>query len=182
MYNFTPFDTAVRETEEWFKRELSGIRTGRATTALLDAVRVNAYGSKMSLNQVATVGVEDARTVRVALWDRSLLGAVETAIRDANLGVSVASDESGVRVGFPELTQETRQNLLKLAKTRHEEARVAVRQEREKVWSDVQEKEKAGALSEDDKFRLKEELQERVDRANKVFDDLYEKKEKEIAS
>ncbi len=181
-YNFSGFKDRIKEATEHFTKELSGVRTGRATPTLLDGVVVESYGSRMPIYQVANIGTEDARTLRISPWDATLTKAIEKAITEANLGISASVDERGLRVFFPELTEERRTSLIKIAKDRLEDARVALRQEREKTWKDIQEKEKAGDMSEDDKFRSKEEMEKLVAEANKMFDAMLEKKEAEIRS
>lgn len=162
-------------------KELSGVRTGRAAPAILDGVQIESYGTRVPLNNVANIAIEDARTLRIAPWDMSQAKEIEKAITVANLGVSVGTDERGVRVFFPELTGERRVALLKLAKERVEEARIALRTARDEVWSDIQKLEKDGLMPEDDKFRAKEDMQKRVDDANQKFNEALERKEKEIA-
>ena len=136
----------------------------------------------MPVNQVATVSIEDARTLRVSPWDMSLAKEIEKAIGNASLGLSVGADEKGVRVFFPELTGERRIALVKLAKEKVEESRIALRGARDEVWSDIQKQEKEGTLTEDEKFRFKDDMQKRVDAANEAFDGMLERKEKEISS
>lgn len=182
MYNFTSFRQHLADTIEHLKGELASVRSGRAAPALLDGVRVTAYGSPMPLNQVAGVHAEDAKTVRVNPWDAGLVKAIEKAITDANLGVSVGSDESGVRVIFPELTGERREELVRVVGKKLEEARIAVRQLREQTWNDIQKKEKEGELSEDEKFRAKDEMQKLVDGANESLDEIAKRKESELRS
>ena len=167
--------------EEWLKRELSSIRTGRATPAILDNIKVEAYGSDMQMSGVASISVEDARMLRVTPWDASLGKAIEKAIVASDLGLSVAVDDKGVRVMFPELTSDRRTTFLKVAKQKLEDARVTLRAEREKVLKDIEAQEKAGSMGEDDKFRFKTELQKMVDEVNSAMDALLAKKEKEIA-
>ena len=136
----------------------------------------------MPISQVASLSTEDARTLRITPWDASQVKEIERAITLANLGVSSAVDDKGLRVFFPELTSERREQLLKISKQKLEEARVALRGERDKVWSDIQAKEKDGKLSEDEKFRAKDEMQKLVDEGNKKLEELAERKEKEISS
>jgi ribosome recycling factor len=181
-YDFKPFEKRIKEIEDKLGRELAGIRTGRATPAILDGVMIESYGTRMAMTQVANLSVEDARTLRVAPWDMSNAKEIEKAITMANLGLSVALDERGVRVSFPELTSERRVQLIKLAKEKVEEIRTSLRSARDDVWSDIQKKEKDGTMPEDDKFRAKDEMQKRVDAANKGFDAALERKEKEIAA
>jgi ribosome recycling factor len=181
-YNFTDLKNKIKQTEEWLKKEFSSIRTGRATPNLLDSVLVEAYGSKMAINQVAAVTTEDARTVRVSPYDIGQTKAIEKAIGMANLGVSAVGDEKGVRVMFPELTAERREALIKVAKQKLEDARVSLRKERDHVWNDIQKKEKDGGVTEDEKFRLKNDMQKMIDETNKKLDESLAKKEKEITS
>lgn len=179
-YDFKAFDTKLADAKEWLQREFGAVRTGRATPALLDMVRVDSYGARVPLTQVGSVGNEDPRTLRVTLWDKNQIKVVEKAIVDANLGVSVSSDDKGVRVTFPELTSERRTQLLKLAKAKLEEARVAIRKARDEVMKDIDVREKSGEMGEDERFRMKEDVQKRVDGANKDLDLILTRKEAEI--
>ncbi len=179
-YDFKDLKTGIKSVEEWLKAEFSGIRTGRATPAILDSVMVEAYGSLMPINQVGSISVEDARMMRVTPWDMSLAKPVEKAIMLADLGLSLAVDEKGVRVSFPDLTSDRRASLIKLAKQKLEDARITLRGEREKTIKDIERREKEGEISEDEKFRLKTELQKYIDEAGSVLEGLFAKKEKEI--
>ena len=179
-YDFSDFKTQITNIEEWLKKEFSGLRTGRATITLLDGVLVEAYGSKMPLNQSANISVEDPRTLRIVPWDKSLIGAVEKGIAVADLGISTASDGEGVRVIFPELTTENRQKLVKVAKNKVEEAKISIRNERSEVMKEIETAQKNGEMSEDDAKRDKDNAQKLVDDANKKMDDLGKQKEQEI--
>lgn len=181
-YDFKAFDKKIKDIEERLGKELSAVRTGRAGPAILDGVQVESYGTRMPINQVANISVEDARTLRIAPWDAAQSKEIEKAITLANLGLSVGMDEKGVRVFFPELTAERRAQLLKLAKEKVEEMKTSLRVARDEVWSDIQAQERDGKMSEDDKFRTKEEMQKRVDAANKKFEEALARKEKEISS
>lgn len=181
-YDFKPFEKRITEIQERLARELSSIRTGRATPAVLDGVQVEAYGARMPINQLAGITVEDARTILIAPWNAADGKEIEKAITVANLGLSVAAVEKGVRVSFPELTSERRVSLMKIAKEKLEETRKSLRSARDDVWSDIQTQEKEGTMGEDEKFRLKEEMQKRVDAANKEFEHMLERKEAEISS
>lgn len=181
-YDLNPFKTKANESLEWLKKEFGGLRTGRATPAILDTVKVESYGSFMPISQVAAISVEDARSLRIAPWDSTVIKEIEKAIMLANLGVSTSVDDKGVRVSFPELTSETRSLLMKTAKAKLEEARVSLRQERDKVMNDVKAKEKASALTEDDRFRIEKDVQKIIDDSHKKLEELLEKKEKEISS
>ena len=136
----------------------------------------------MPVNQLATISVEDPRTLRISPWNMGDSKEVERALVSANLGLSVGADDKGIRVFFPELTSERRDMLMKLAKEKLEETRKALRSAREDVQSDIEAREKAKEYGEDEKFRYKDEMQKRVDAANKKFDEQLDKKEKEISS
>jgi ribosome recycling factor len=177
-YDLNQFKKIGVEKVEWLKNELQGLRTGRATPALLDSVTVDVYGSRMKLSQVAAITVEDARTLYVNPWDKGQVKDIEKAITVADLGISAGSDEKGVRVSFPELTAERRQQLMKLVRAKLEEARVQLKTARAKAITDT---EKSGA-SEDEQKRLKNEIQKIVDDTNKLLEEAAEKKEKELAA
>ncbi len=173
-------DKKLKETEQWLQQEYAGIRTGQASPLLLDKIKVESYGARVPLQQIGTIGVEDARTLRVSIWDASTVGAAEEAIREADLGVSVSSDSTGLRVIFPELTAERREQLLKLAKSKLEEARIGVRSSRDEAMKSFEKAEKDGDISEDEKYAQKESVQEKVDAANKRLESLYTQKETEL--
>lgn len=181
-YNFSQFKQGAEGTLEWLRREYTGIRSGQANPGILDSVRVEMYGSKMPINQLATVLGEGAKSLRITPWDKGALKLIDTAIREANLGVSVSVDDQGLRVNFPDLTEDRRQGLLKLAKQKLEEARVRIRSERERVHSELDKGEKDGNLGKDEVFRSKQELQKLVDEFNKKLEETFDKKEAEIKS
>jgi ribosome recycling factor len=181
-YNFSPFKARVADIEEWLKKEFSLLRTGRATSTILDSITVDSYGSQSPIAHVGTVSMEDARTLRISPWDKSQMKAIEGAINKANIGLSVTSDDAGLRVIFPELTGERRAQIIKLLKDKLEDARISLRKEREAVISDAKQMEKDGELSEDDARGTKEELQRHVDAANARFEALALTKEKDINS
>lgn len=179
-YDFKPLEAKLSSAKDWIVREYQGLRTGRATPAILDSIQVSAYGSLMPLKQVATIGVEDARSLRVQAFDPGIIKDIERAIQAADLGVGIGSDAAGVRVTFPELTGERRVELVKLAKGKLEDARTTVRSAREDCWKDIQDQEKEGTLTEDDKFRLKDEMQKKVDDMNGELEKVFDKKEAEM--
>jgi ribosome recycling factor len=182
MYDFTKFKNKTKEIEEWLKKEFAGIRTGRAAISLLDNVLVESYGSKVPLSSVGNLSVEDARMIRISPWDASSVKEIEKALISSGLGVSVALDDKGVRVSFPELTAERRVEIVKHAKEKLEQSKVSIRMAREDVHKDIQGKEKVGGFGKDDVTRFKNDLQKLVDAANKNLEDLFTKKEKEIVS
>lgn len=182
QYNFAPLKKHLQSVEEYLSRELSSIRTSRANPSILDSVRVEAYGADSPIREVASITNEDPRTIRITPWDQSLLKSIEKAIVVANLGVSVAVDDRGVRVSFPELTSDRRVEIVKMAKDKLEQAKIQVRKHRDDTNTDIDKQEKAGGMGEDEKFRFKTEMQKIVDEANKKLQSMMEKKEKEILS
>lgn len=181
MHDLSGFKAKVRAVEDWLKRELASVRTGRATPAILDSVMVKAYGGeRLPVSHIASIAVEDARTLRVTPWDKGQIKELDSAIAMANLGVSVAADNAGLRVIFPSLTEENRETLIKLAHKKLEEARISLRREREEVWNQIQAAEKAGKISEDAKFKSKNELQKMVDEGNANLEKLVTAKETEV--
>lgn len=179
-YNFAKLKEEVLEIENWLKKEFSNIRTGLASIAILDNVKVESYGNLTPVNQIASLTVEDAKTIRIAPWDLSQIKNIEKALIQSSLGMSVATDGKGLRLFFPELTNERRQTFIKVAKDKLEQSKVSLRLERDKIWGDIQSKEKDNDISEDEKFQLKNEMQKIIDETGKVLITLFEKKEKEI--
>jgi ribosome recycling factor len=165
---------------EALKHDLGGLRTGRATTALLDPVHVEVYGSNMPLNQVATVSVPEPRMLSVQVWDRGNIGAVEKAIRNADLGINPIVDGQTIRLPIPDMTEERRKELAKLAHQYAEKARIAVRNVRRDGMDHLKQDEKKHEISEDERKRLEHEVQKLTDDTIKEIDDLAHGKEKEI--
>lgn len=179
-YNFSEFQKKLDGVKDWLKTEYMTIRTGQATPAILDGVKVEAYGSLMPLNQVAHIGVEGGQTLRVAPWDAGQIKAIEKAIRDADLGLSVTVDGAGLRVIFPELTGERREQLKKVIGQKREDAFVSTRSAREEVWDDLQKQKKCGDISEDDMYRFKEQMEEMVKKVQRELKEIEDKKVIEI--
>jgi len=165
---------------EALRREFGGLRTGRASAHLLDPVVVKAYGSDMPLLQVGTVNVPEPRMITVQVWDRGLVQAVEKAIREANLGVNPQSDGQLVRLPIPELSQERRQEMTKIAHKYAEQGRVAVRNVRRDGMETLKKMEKDGKISEDEHRRHTDEVQKLTDDHTKKVDEALAQKEKEI--
>jgi len=163
-----------------FKQELSGLRTGRATTAMLDPVQVEAYGTHMPLNQLATVSVPEPRLISVQVWDRSMVHAVEKAIINANLGLSPATEGQVLRLRIPELNEERRKELVKVAHKYAEAARVAVRHVRRDGLDVLKKLEKDHKISKDDHDRDAEQVQKTTDQSISEIDHMLSAKEKEI--
>src|SRR3954471_7766805 len=165
---------------EAYKHDLAGLRTGRASTALLDPVQVEVYGSSMPLNQVATVSVPEPRMLSVQVWDRSNVGPVEKAIRSAGLGLNPITDGQMVRLPIPELTEERRKELAQLVGQYAEKTRIAVRNVRRDGMDHLKADEKKHEISEDERKRLEQEVQKLTDETIKEIDELAHAKEKEI--
>jgi ribosome recycling factor len=179
-YDFSQLQKQKEAITEWLKAEYRSIQTGRATPQVLDLVHIDMYGSRTPVAHVGSITIEDPRTIRVAPWDKTVVSAIEKAINEADLGLSVSSDAEGLRVHFPALTTETRSKLVKLLKDRLEEARVRVRSMREDTNKDIDAREKDGEYGEDEKRKYREETQKHVDGANAQLEELFQKKEKEV--
>ena len=179
-YNKQDLDRRMHGALEVFKHDLAGLRTGRASTALLDPIHVEVYGANMPLNQVATVSVPEARMITVQVWDRSNVGPVEKAIRSAGLGLNPVTDGQLVRLPIPELTEERRKELAKLVGQYAEKARIAVRNVRRDGMDHLKQDEKKHLISEDEHKRLEHEVQKFTDDTIKEIDELAHAKEKEI--
>jgi len=162
------------------KQEFSGLRTGRASANLLEPVQVDAYGQHMPLNQVATVSVPEARMLSVQVWDRGMVAAVEKAIRDSNLGLNPVTEGQVLRIRIPELNEQRRKELVKVAHKYAEEARVAVRHVRRDGIDTLKKLVKDKVLSEDDQKRHEGEVQKATDKAVSEIDQSLAAKEKEI--
>ena len=163
-----------------FKSDLASLRTGRASSNLLDVVQVEAYGSKMPLNQVANVTVPEPRMISVSVWDKQMVGAVDKGIREANLGFNPIVDGQNLRIPLPELNEERRKELVKVAHTYAENAKVAVCHVRRDGMDDLKKAEKDGDISQDDQRRDSDRVQKMTDDVIVEVDRLLAEKEKEI--
>ncbi len=179
-YNFADVKQKKSDILEWLANEYRSIQTGRATPQVLDLVHIDLYGARTPIAHTGSINIEDPRTLRVAPWDKSVIGQMEKAINEADLGLSVSSDDQGLRVHFPALTTETRQKLVKILKERLEDARVRVRALREETNKDIDAQAKEGNYGEDDRVRFRDEMQSIVDAANGELEALFDKKEKEV--
>lgn len=179
-YDFSSVTTNKNTILDWLKSEYRSIQTGRATPQVLDLVHIDMYGSRTPLAHASSITIEDPRTIRVAPWDKSIIGHMEKAINDADLGLSVSSDAEGLRVHFPSLTTETRTKLVKLLKDRLEDARVRVRALREETNKAIDQEAKDGAYGEDEQRKYRDEMQKIVDSTNLELEALFQKKETEV--
>ncbi len=165
---------------EALRREFAGLRTGRASAALLEPLTVEAYGNKMPINQVGTIGVPDPRMLTVQVWDQSQVGAVERAIRDSGLGLNPQTEGNLIRVPIPQLTEERRVELTKVANKYAEQARVAVRNVRRDGIERFRKKEREGEISQDEQRAWSAEIQQLTDATVATIDDALSSKETEI--
>ncbi len=163
-----------------FKHDLAALRTGRASANVLDPVHVEAYGSRMPINQVATVTVPEARMIAVNVWDKALVSAVDRAIRESNLGLNPITDGTNLRIPIPELNEERRKSLAKLAHGYAENSKVAVRHVRRDGMDELRRKEKDHLVGEDDARRLSDRVQKMTDETIAEVDKLLAAKEEEI--
>ncbi len=180
-YSSEDLENKLQAVVKWLHNEYKTIRTGQANPALLDAVKVDSYGTLLTITQVSNVSVEDARTLRVIPWDTSQISEIEQSILKSDLGVSVTVDDAGLRVIFPELTSERRVSLLKLSKNKLEESRVSVRAIRDDFMKIIDNMAKHGEISEDEKFSLRDEVQDKIDNLNKILEGVFSDKEKELS-
>ncbi|WP_274629160.1 ribosome recycling factor [Arvimicrobium flavum] len=163
-----------------FKHDIASLRTGRASSNLLDPIQVTAYGSSMPINQVATVSVPEPRMISVSVWDKQMVGAVDRAIREANLGFNPIMDGTTLRIPLPELNEQRRKELVKIAHTYAENARVAVRHVRRDGMEILKKAEKDGTISQDDHRAQHDRVQKMTDDMISTVDSLLSEKEAEI--
>lgn len=179
-YDKVDLERRMKGAVESLAGDLAGLRTGRASANLLDPVTVTVYGSQMPLNQVASVSVPEPRMISVQVWDKSNVGPVEKAIRSAGLGLNPINDGTTLRLPIPDLTEERRKELAKLASSYAEKARVAIRNVRRDGMDSLKVDENKKEISEDDRKRLETELQKLTDEQIKSVDEEFARKEKDI--
>lgn len=170
----------MEKSIEALRREFTAVRTGKASPALLDMVRVDAYGSKMPINQVATVSAPEPRMLIVQPWDKSLMGAIEKGIQMAELGLNPANDGNVIRVPIPALTEERRKEMVRMLHKLAEEGRVAIRHVRQEANKELKRKQQAHELSEDDAHRQMDEVQKLTDSYIQKVEELLKSKEQEV--
>ncbi len=170
----------MKKSLETLQHELASIRTGKATTALLDNIKVDAYGQLSPLKQVGNVGVIDSKTLSVQVWDRALVPVVEKAIREAGMGLNPAAEGQTIRVPIPPLTEDRRKEYVKLVKKIAEDGKVALRNIRRDSIQSIEKAEKEKVITEDDKNRGKKDADALTQRYEKMIEDSIQRKEKEI--
>jgi|SRR3989344_6378260 len=165
---------------EYFKSEIAGLRTGRATPALVDDLEVDYYGSKTPLKAIASISAPEPRQLVVQPWDKNAVQAIEKAIQTSSLGLNPVVDRDSIRLTIPALTEERRKEMVKLLGRYTEDARIHIRKDREDALRGIEHREKAKEISEDQKFRERDEVQKNVDEINKKIEGIAGAKEKEI--
>ncbi len=163
-----------------FEEDLKNLRTGRASVSFLDNVTVNIYGNIMKIEHIASLHVQDAKTIMIEPWDKSNMPAIEDAIQKSNLGVAPISESGRIRISLPILTEERRKELVKILKKKAEDLRILIRHRRDDIWKTIQDEEKAKNISETQKFLEKEKMEKMIENQNKKVEEIVEKKEKEI--
>ncbi len=178
--NISDFKSDFDKAIEFFKEDISGLRTGRASSAIVEDIMVEAYGTYQTLKSVASINIPDAKTVSIEAWDKSILSAIEKAVRDSGLGINPVNTGSQIKIFLPDLTSERRGELIKVLHQKEEGAKIAVRKIREDVKEMIKEAESTDEVTEDEKYRLEEELDKMVKEYNDKVKDVTEKKEAEI--
>lgn len=176
-YNLSAFKESLQKTSEWLSKEYASLHTGQATPMVLDGIMVESYGTRQPVKNMASISIEDPKTLRVVPWDREAVKEIEKEIIKSDLGLSVAIDNAGLRVIFPMLTTENREKLVKVTKAKLEDARVTVRKEREEALREIDRMAREGEMSEDEKIRSKDALQALVTEANSALDGVFSAKE-----
>lgn len=176
--NKTLFDDAI----EFLKRDISGLRTGRATPALVEDIAIEAYGTRQPLKSVASISVADAKTLNIEPWDKSLMQAVETGIRASSLGINPVNDGKLIRLPLPTLTSERRAELIKVLHQKLEAAKISLRKVREEIRDQIEGAEKNKQISEDEKFKYQDDLEKMVKDYNDAVRKVGEEKETEITT
>ncbi len=173
-------DRRMDKAIEAFEKDLSHVRTGRASAALLDSITVDYYGTAMPLNQVASISVPESRLITIQPWDNNILSDIEKAILSSDLGLTPSNDGKLIRVSVPPLTEERRKELVKLIKKMAEDCRVAIRNVRRDAIEKLKAQKKAKEISEDEMYKLQDEVQKLTDNHIKKVEEILGKKEKEI--
>lgn len=178
--NFEKYRKNIEEAKKWLQKEFMGIRTGAASVAILDSVKVEAYGSLMPLNQLANIGIENAKTISITPFDGSQVRTIQKTLTDSNLNLAVSVAGTTIRLSFPELTIERKGLLTKLAKEKIEEAKISIRKHRDETKNEIEKMEKNGEITKDEKFSFKKKMEEITKEANTELEEILKLKEEEI--
>jgi len=179
-FNLKKVEEKMLKSVDILKKEFSGLRTGRASVGLLEPIQVDAYGSKVPLSQVSAISVPESRMLAVQVWDNSLISVVENAIRTANLGLNPMTEGNLIRLPIPDLTEERRKEIAKLASKYSEDTKISVRNVRRDAMDHLKESEKNKEISKDELFQHSDQIQKLTDKIILLIDELFYEKEKDI--
>ena len=182
MINLTDYESKMNKSLEVLKREFNGLRTGRASVSLLDSIYIDAYGSSVPLNQVSNISVPESRLITVQVWDETLITVVESTIRNSDLGLNPMLEGNLIRIPIPELSEERRKELAKIASKYSEDCKVSVRNVRREAMEKIKVLEKDKEISKDESFKFSDQVQEITDKLIEKIDMLFSEKEKDILS
>jgi ribosome recycling factor len=180
MFDLKIYEEKMRKAIDVLKREFSGLRTGRASTSLLDSISIEAYGSKVPLNQVSNISVPESRLLTVQVWDDSLVNTVDNSIRNSNLGLNPMIEGSLIRIPIPELSEERRIEIVKIASKYSEDSKISIRNIRRDAMEKIKTLEKNKEISQDESFKFSDEVQKMTDNLIEKIDTLFADKEKDI--
>ena len=180
MINLTDYESKMNKSLEVLKREFNGLRTGRASVSLLDSIYIDAYGSSVPLNQVSNISVPESRLITVQVWDETLITVVESTIRNSDLGLNPMLEGNLIRIPIPELSEERRKELAKIASKYSEDCKVSVRNVRREAMEKIKALEKEKEISKDESFKFSDQVQEITDKLIEKIDMLFSEKEKDI--
>ncbi len=170
----------LEKTVNYLKEEMAALQAGRATPSLLENIEIDVYGQKMPLKQLAAIQVPEPRLIVVRPWDKSIIGQIEKTVSQSRLGLSPIIDDDVIRFKIPPMSEERRKELAKILQEKVEECRISIRRQRENTWKEIQDTEQRKEISEDDKFKAKDELQKMIDGYNEGVEEMKKKKEEEI--
>jgi len=165
---------------DFFKKDISNLRTGRANPSMLDGVQVEVYGTRSPLSSLSSISIPEARSIIISPWDKNVLKEIEKAVTSADLGVSVVNEGDKIRLTVPQLTEENRRELVKKLNEKHEASRISIRQVRDEIKNDIEEAFQDKEIAEDNKFRFIKELEEEVGLRNNELKEIRDKKEEDV--
>ena len=180
MIDLKEYEIKMEKSVEVLRREFNGLRTGRASVSLLDSIHVEAYGSSTPLNQVSNISVPEARLITVQVWDETLLSIVESTIRNSDLGLNPMLEGNVIRIPIPELSEERRKELAKVASKYTEDCKISIRNIRREAMEKIKNLEKDKEISKDESFKFSDQVQEITDKLIEKIDLLFSQKEKDI--
>lgn len=180
--DFNALDLKIKHVQEWLNKELASLRTGRASPLILENIKIDYYGKSTPLSHLSSIRVEDARTLVIEPWDKNLMEDIAKGISKSGLGIQPVASKDFIRIVLPPLTQERRRMLSKIVGEKLEEARISLRTTRDEYWSEIKKREREKEISQDDKFQLKEKLEEAIKKGNAELEKIAQSKKQEIES